>query len=364
MPKDSEFEHAYAVIMAGGSGTRFWPLSRRKHPKQLLELFGRGTLLEQAASRVRAIISPERTYVFTSEILRRAVSRRLPEIPRDQIVAEPVGRNTAPTVGLAAHEIVRRDREALMVVLPSDHVILKPAAFRRALRTACKVASSESCSVVLGLRPSRPDTGFGYVRLGSRMAGWGNQDVYRVEEFTEKPPLALARRYLVSGRYLWNGGMFIWRASTLIENLERHQPRMARALARLAAAGGARSRGAMRNLFPRLEKISIDYALMEKTSGVVAVAADIGWSDVGSWATVYELGQKDKDHNVKRGNVVCLDSERNMIVSDKKVVVTVGIRDLVVVETDDALLVAARDRSQDVGKTVRELERRGRQDLL
>ncbi len=364
MPKDSAFEHAYAVILAGGSGTRFWPLSRRKHPKQLLELFGRGTLLEQTVARIRSMIPPERTYVFTNELVRREVTRRLPAIRPAQIVGEPVGRNTAPTIGLAAHMVLARDRQGLMVVLPSDHVILKHTAFRRALRAACKVASTEGRTAILGIKPTRPDTGYGYVRLGPRTARAEGQEVYRVETFTEKPSLDFARRYVASGRYLWNGGMFVWRASTLIANLERYKPEMARVLARIAAEGGARARAALRRLFPKLEKISIDYALMEKISGVFAVAADLAWSDVGSWAVVYEFGRKDQDGTVKPRESLCLGSQKNMIVSPQKFVVTVGVRDLVIVETDDALLVCARDRSQDVGKAVQELERRGLQKLL
>lgn len=215
MARDPVFDHAYAVIMAGGSGTRFWPLSRRKHPKQLLELFGRGTLLEQTVARLRSVIPPARTYVYTNELVRRNVRRCLPQIPTSQIVSEPASRNTAPTLGVAAHEIARRDPRGLMVVLPSDHVISKPAEFRRVLRAACELASVEGRSVVLGLKPTRPDTGFGYIRLGRREQGVKGQEVFRVERFTEKPPLDLARRYVSSGRYLWNGGMFIWRASTL-----------------------------------------------------------------------------------------------------------------------------------------------------
>lgn len=364
IPKGSVFEHAYAVIMAGGSGTRFWPLSRRKHPKQLLELLGGGTLLEQTVARIRDFIPPERTYVFTNEWVRREVARRLPNVPPRQIVAEPAARNTGPTIGLAAHEILARDQEGLMVVLPSDHVILKPARFRQALRTACRVASTEGRSVSLGLKPTRPDTGYGYVRLGALETKIGGQEVYRVEKFTEKPPLALARRYLASGRYLWNGGMFIWRASTLITNLERHKPEMARCLARIAEAGGARAGGTLRRLYPRLEKISVDYALMEKISGLYAVAADLGWSDVGSWAVAYELSTKDGEGNVKPRHSIGVDSSQNMVISPKKFVATVGVRGLVIVETDDALLVCARDRSQDVGKAVQELERRGLEELL
>ncbi len=364
MARDPVFDHAYAVIMAGGSGTRFWPLSRRQHPKQLLELFGRGTLLEQTVARLRPIIPPARTYVYTNELICREIRRCLPQLPASQIVAEPAARNTAPTLGVAAHEIVRRDPAALMVVLPSDHVITKPGEFRRALRAACKLATVEGRSVVLGLKPTRPDTGFGYIRLGRRENSVEGQPTFRVERFTEKPPLNVARRYVASGRYLWNGGMFIWRASTLLENFARYQPRMANQLSRLAAAGGACNRKAFRRLFPRLEKISIDYALMEKIPAIFAVAADIGWNDVGSWAVVHELSPKDKDGSVRPHRSLSLASSGNMIMSPGKFIVSVGVHNLVIVETDDALLVCARERSQDVGKAVQELEHLGRKELL
>jgi mannose-1-phosphate guanylyltransferase len=364
MAGKSVFARAYAVVMAGGSGTRFWPLSRRKHPKQLLELFGHGTLLEQVVARLRPVIPPERLYIYTNELVRREVCRLLPQIPRVQIVAEPASRNTAPTLGVAAHEIRRRDPEGLMVVLPADHVIAKPAEFRRVLRAGCETAQKEGRSVVIGIKPIRPDTGFGYVRVGAREARLAGQDIYRVEKFTEKPPLAVARRYVTSGRYLWNGGMFIWRASTLLDNFAKYQPRMAEQLARLAEAGGIQLPKTFRRLFPQFEKISIDYALMEKISDIYAVAADIGWDDVGSWAVVYALSAKDKEANVRPKRSLCLDSRGNMIVAKRKFVVTVGVQNLVIVETDDALLVCARERSQDVGKAVQALEAAGLQDLL
>src|ERR1019366_10131427 len=279
MARKSVFAHAYAVVMAGGSGTRFWPLSRRKHPKQLLELFGRGTLLEQTVERLGPIIPPDRVYIYTSELVLSEVRRRLPQIPREQIVAEPASRNTAPTLGVAAQEICRRDPQGLMVVLPADHVITKPAEFRRVLRAGGEAADKEGSTVVIGLKPTRPDTGFGYVRIGTRETRIGGQDIFRVEKFTEKPPLALARKYVSSGHYLWNGGMFIWRASTLLENFVRHQPKMADQLARLATAGGVRSAKHFRRLFPQFEKISIDFAIMERISDIRAVSADIGWND-------------------------------------------------------------------------------------
>ena len=364
MARKSVFAHAYAVVMAGGSGTRFWPLSRRKHPKQLLELFGHGTLLEQTVARLLPLVPPEHIYIYTNELVWREVCRRLPQIPRAQIVAEPASCNTAPTLGVAAHEILRRDPQGLMVVLPADHVIAKPAEFLRVLRAGCEIAEKEGRSVVIGLKPTRPDTGFGYVRVGAREARIAGQEIYRVEKFTEKPPLTVARRYVASGRYLWNGGMFIWRASTLLENFAKYQPRMADRLAQLAEAGGVRSAKTFRRLFPQFEKISIDYAIMEKIPDIHAVAADIGWNDVGSWAVVYDLSAKDHEANVRPEHSLCLGSRGNMIVAKRSFVVTVGVQDLVIVETDDALLVCARARSQEVGKAVQALEKAGLRKLL
>ncbi|HUY13261.1 MAG TPA: mannose-1-phosphate guanylyltransferase [Terriglobia bacterium] len=355
---------AYAVIMAGGSGTRFWPLSRKSRPKQLLDLFGPGTLLEQTVDRIRAIIPPERTYIFTHALLLKEVARLLPNVPREQIVAEPASRNTAPTVGLAAHEIAARDPEGMMVVLPADHVITKPVEFRRVLKTGLKFASVEGRSVLVGLKPRRPETGYGYIRLGAVSGELDGEKIFMVREFKEKPPFSAARRYVLSGSYLWNGGMFIWRASTVLRNFERCQPEMARTLASIQDQGGIRSSSTLKRLFPTLEKISIDYALMEKIKDIYAVAADIGWSDVGSWAVAYELNSKDGDGNVVPPNSFSLRSKGTLVVSPKKFVVTVGVENLVIVETEDALLVAARNSAQDVGKAVQELDRRGLKKLL
>jgi mannose-1-phosphate guanylyltransferase len=360
---DAVFKHTYAVIMAGGSGTRFWPLSRCQHPKQLLTLFGQSSLLEQTVARIQPVIPSERIYIFTSEPILKKVRQLLPRIPSDQIIGEPASRNTAPTLGVAAQEIARRDSEGLMVVLPSDHIIAKPAVFRQILASACRVASRAGRSVVLGLKPTRPDTGFGYVRLGRREGKVAGHEVFAVDNFTEKPTIAVARRYIASGRYLWNGGMFIWKASAVMANFQRFQPKMASQLRQIAHAGGVRSR-VFRRLYPEFQKISIDYALMEKIPNIYAVPADIGWNDVGSWAVVYELGHQDSEKNVRPSASLSLDSQGNMVVSPEKFVVTVGVQDLIVVETEDALLVCARDRSQDVGKAVQELERLGRKDLL
>ena len=362
--RGSIYDHVYVVIMAGGSGTRFWPLSRRKSPKQLLKLFGGTTLLEQTVERVKGIVPPGRIYVFTNSVVRPQMVRLLRGIPARQIVAEPAQRNTAPTIGLAANEILRRDPNGIMVVLPADHVIRKPGTFRAALKTGCRWAATGGRSVVLGIQPSRPETGYGYIRLGGLDKTSGRDRIFRVEKFTEKPELAVARRYVASKRYLWNAGMFIWRASTLVENLRRFQPKMTARLEQIADAGGIDNPRTLKKLFPRLDKISIDYALMEKIDNVSAVAANMGWSDVGSWAVAYELSAKDADCNVRPVNSLVIDSKGNMLVGHRKYLVTIGVENLVIVETSDALLVCSLDQSQKVGKAVQELEKRGEKNLL
>ncbi|MCL5669735.1 MAG: sugar phosphate nucleotidyltransferase [Acidobacteria bacterium] len=362
--RSSLYGHLYVVVMAGGSGTRFWPLSRRKTPKQLLNIFGGTTLLEQTVQRVAGIVPPERIYIYTNSLVWPQIVRLLPKIPKRQIISEPAQRNTAPTIGLAAHEVLRRDPEGIMAVLPADHVIRKPGAFRTALKAGCRWAATEGRSVVLGIQPTRAETGYGYIRLAEREKRIGREKVFRVETFREKPALAVARRYIASKRYLWNAGMFVWRASTLLSNLRRHQPAMAAGLEGIAAAGGIDNQRALKQLFPRLDKISIDYALMEKIDDVFAVAADIGWSDVGSWAVAYDLSGKDRDGNVRPENSLFLDSKGNMVVGDRKYFVAIGVENLVIVETVDALLVCAREQSQKVGKAVQEVERRGIKRLL
>jgi len=359
-----DLNHACAVIMAGGSGTRFWPLSRRKSPKQLMEIYGSGSLLEQTVERIRDLIPPERVYVFTSDAVREEVARRLPGVPEMQIVAEPASRNTAPTIGLAAHEILRRDPDGIMVVLPSDHVVRKPEEFHRVLSAACEFGAVEGRSVLIGLKPTRAETGYGYIRLGPLAAQLGGQYLFTATPSTEKPDSATAKQYVDSGEYLWNGGMFVWRASTLLRHLAACKPEMAQGLAEIADRGGAGNSRAMQELYPKLEKVSIDYAVVERIAGVFAVAADIGWSDVGSWAEAYELNAKDAGGNVAPGGSLCLNSSGNLIRVEGKLVVTVGVDDLVIVETPDALLVCRRQRSQEVGKAVQELERLGRSDLL
>ena len=364
MPRASILNYAHAVILAGGSGTRFWPASRRKRPKQLLkDVFVPGTLLEQTVERISPLIPSDRVHIFTNTLLKPQIAKLLPKIPCSQIVAEPAARNTAPTLGLAAHEILGRDPDGVMVILPSDHLIAKPAAFRQVLRAAVEWAATAGRSALVGLNPAWAHTGFGYIRRGSLAGQVRGQKIYQVASFEEKPDAQRAAEYVASGDYFWNGGMFIWRASTLVKNLERLEPEMADGLARIAKAGGAASTKTFNRIYPTLKKVSIDYAVAEKVSDAYVLPADFGWSDVGSWSEVYTARPKDAEGNARPKRSFCLDSQGNLI-SANRFVAAVGVRDLIIIETDDAILVADRNRTQDVGKAVAAMDAEGWKELL
>ena len=369
-PRSSAEEgHLYAVVLAGGRGTRFWPRSRTKHPKQLMNLWGRTSLLQQTVERLRPLIPLSRVWVFTNEELVAEVIRQLPGVPRSQIVAEPVQRNTAPCAGLAAELIGARDPEAVLGVFPSDHTIRKPGVFRKVVKLAAKNAA-QGAIVVLGIAPRWPETGYGYVEFNDPPSLTSIQAL-PVKRFHEKPPLPVAQRYLRAKRFFWNSGMFFWKARTIREALRRFLPETAAILEsiahRLAKDRGTHWRLRQRTLaqlYAACENISVDYAVAEKAPGVVGIPCDIGWNDVGSWNALYDLLSRDSQGNVLRADTLLLDSNGLLVDVPGKLVAGIGLENLVIVETDDALLVARRDRSQDVSRLVKELEKRRRQDLL
>jgi mannose-1-phosphate guanylyltransferase len=359
---------AHAVILAGGRGTRFWPRSRTRTPKQLLNIIGRDTMLEQTAARLAPLFPVSRQWVVTNGEQAAAVRRQLPRVARSHVLAEPTGRNTAAAIGLAAahllHSGMGKENDALMAVLPADHYIAHPARYLKIVRAALHVAHAGGSLVVLGVPPSRPETGFGYIERARRKAlDAGGIPVYSVRRFTEKPALKLARKYISSGRYFWNAGMFFWRVSTFLGNLEKFLPKTHDALMHLAGEiGTPRYAHTLARVYPKLENVSVDYAILEPASrraaapSVFVLPAEVGWSDIGSWAAVYELLAHKAGENVSAGRVAALDAHGNFIWSPKKFVAAVGIRDLVVVETEDALLLCPRDRAQDVGEIVKWLE--------
>jgi mannose-1-phosphate guanylyltransferase len=362
---------ACAVLLAGGRGTRFWPRSRKRTPKQLLNIVGTRTMLRETMARLSPLFNSRRAWVVTNTEQSPAVKRELRELPFSHVLSEPAGRNTAAAIGLAAVHLVHEHGDALMAVLPSDSHIADAARYRNLVRAALELARTPGNLVVLGIPPSRPETGYGYIERGGLAARPRGVAAYGVRRFTEKPAMPLARKYVASGKYLWNAGMFFWRASTFLENLKRFLPATHDALHELAATIGTRRyTSALHRIYPRLENISVDYSVMEpatRAAGkprVFVIPAKVGWSDIGSWAAVHEFLASGGSSNVSAGASFTLDADGNYFWSPKKFVAAIGVRDLVLVETDDALLLCSRHRSQDVGKIVKWLEEKGIHRLL
>src|SRR5215468_2945501 len=355
----------HAVILAGGRGTRFWPRSRSKTPKQLLNIIGKTTMLEQTVERLRSLIPAERIWTVTNAEQVTALKKQLPTSARKRVLTEPLGRNTAAAIALAAIHVRQAAKgDALLAVLPADQFIAQPERYRQIVKKALQLARAPGRMVVLGIPPTRPDTGFGYIERGDEQLG-GEAPVYAVRRFTEKPALEVAKEYLASGRYNWNAGMFFWRVSTFLEALKKFLPRTYELVETLSQQIGTRGYQArLKSVYSKLESISVDYAVLEKARNVVVVPAEVGWSDIGSWAAVYELLAKRPGENIFTGEGQTLDAEGNLLWSPTKFIAAIGVRDLVVVETADALLICPRDRAQDVSKIVKSLEERKLKPLL
>lgn len=350
--------NVYVVVMAGGSGTRFWPASRMSRPKQLLALGG-GTesLLAATVARVSELVPPERTLIVTARVLADATRAELPFVPQENLLFEPAPRNTAPCIGWATRTILARDPDALVAVLPSDQHVADNAGLRATMRAALEVASVRELATI-GIKPTRPDTGFGYIELGGAITD-GAKGAHDVSRFVEKPDLARAKEYVASGKYLWNSGMFFFRARAMDEAIRTHLPELARGLLEMERMTD------VERVFPTLPSISIDYGVVERIPAgrVGVVPGDFGWSDVGSWESAWELAAKDTAGNAMPEGAIAVDARNNLVQSSKQVAL-VGVDDLVVVETKDAILVLPRSRAQDVRAVVDALKARGRGDLL
>ncbi len=354
----------YPVILAGGRGTRFWPLSRRRRAKQLLALDGKQTMVQQTVSRLLPLAPAKRFWVITNEDLRHEIQRQLPRIGTKQILAEPVGRNTAPAIGLAAFILLRTDPDAVIGMFPSDHVIGDEQRYREVLKKAVEIAAAGRNIVVLGIRPTRAETGYGYIEAGSAI---GDQAL-RVRRFTEKPDAGRAAEFLAAGNYFWNSGMFLWSARTLANAFREHLSKTASVLEQIAATFSTRKfAGAFRRLYPKCENISIDYAVLEprsakgeQNSNIVCLPADFGWNDLGSWTALHEhhvVKHQSPGRNViSAEGIFTLNAEGNYIHAPGKFVAVVAVNNLVVVETEDAVLITTRERAQDVGKVVKYLD--------
>ena len=338
----------FGVIMAGGIGSRFWPRSREATPKQFLSVFGSDTLLQETQARIRPLIPDERTYVVTHE---RYADLTREQLPSTHILAEPISRNTAPCIAYAAIVLRALDPEATMVVLPADHQIRDEKAFRKVLSVAIEAAQAPGALITLGIRPRFAATGYGYIQADSTLQG--EPHAYSVRAFAEKPNLATAERFLDSGDFLWNSGIFVWRADSILGQMKRHMPRTHAAFEKAAPAlGTAQEADAIRKAFNASARTSIDYGVMERAQGVKVVPGSFGWSDIGDWQAVYALSKKDSHGNVLQNQVIVHDASRNLVFAKSRLAVLVGVHDTLVVDTDDAILICNRESAQQVKNVV------------
>ncbi len=348
----------YAVIMAGGSGTRLWPLSRRNQPKQALKLIGDRTMFQHAVDRLSPLFTPDRICVVTNDELAAVLKSQAPDIPADNFIVEPAGRDSAPAAGLAAVHLVKRDPSAVMVMLTADHFIVDTAQFRAALGAASDVAS-EGAIVTLGIRPTAPDTRFGYISLGTGQQIVDGFRVYDSAGFREKPDQATAQKFTDDGRHVWNSGMFVWRADRLLGEFQQQLPETYEALRSIGdALGTPDADRVLAAEWQKVRRVSIDYGLMEHARDVYVIPIDIGWSDIGSWGALLDVLDADADGNVSTGPLLARDTRGTYVRSDK-LVAAIGLSDMVIVDTPDVLLVCPRDRAEEVRDLVRKMETEG-----
>lgn len=362
----------YPVILAGGRGTRFWPLSRKRRAKQLLALDGKQTMIQQTVARLLPLASARDVWVIANEDLRHEIARQLPKLDSQKILAEPAGRNTAPAIGLAAFILERSNPSAVIGLFPSDHVIGDEKTYREVLEKGIALAAAGDNIVVLGIRPTRPETGYGYIEVGAAF----DSEISCVRRFTEKPDAVRAAGFVSEGNYFWNSGMFLWSAHTLTQALREHLPKTAALLEEIAAAFGTKQFSAtLKRLYPKCEDISIDYAVLEprsakgeRASSIYCIPADFGWNDLGSWTALHEhhvAKQKSQDGNlISSAGIFTLNAAGNYIHAPGKFVAAVGVENLVVVETEDALLITTRAQAQDVGKVVKHLDEKKLERLV
>jgi len=359
-------ENRFAVIMAGGKGERFWPASRLKQPKHLLPIVGDEPMLAQTVKRLDGFMPPENVFVITNLEQLEATREVCPILPDENVVAEPIGRDTAAAVGLAMLLVRRRDENGVMAMLPADACIKDAEGFQKTLAAAFEAAEASASLVTIGIEPDHPATGYGYIHLGEKVLEKAGQDIFRVRQFKEKPDLETARKYVESGDYYWNAGMFIWSAPTIADALAKHTPKLKEGLDRIwgAWSEGGELADLLAELYPNLEKISIDFAVMEKAENTLTLRARFDWDDVGSWTALERHFPKDDSGNTVSGDAVALDSSGNIVVSGKNhTVALIGVKDLVVARADDATLVCHKSQAQNIKELVRRLgedERRRR----
>lgn len=350
-----------AVIMAGGRGERFWPKSRNNRPKQFLSLTSDGeTMIQKTVKRLGPLVSAEDVFIVTNAAYADLVNDQLPDVPRENILCEPCAKNTAPCIAFAAAIIQKKYGDAMMLVLPSDHLIGYENIYIKTLQTAIRTAEEGNNLVTIGITPAYPETGYGYINFGKE-AG----DAYEVERFVEKPDLPTAKKYLASGKYLWNSGMFVWKASAIMYNMKQFMPEIHDGAVRIGDSYGTDSyEETLIKEFTAFTSESVDFGIMEKASDIYTIPGSFGWDDVGSWLAVERINETDDKKNYFDGDVIAVDSERTTVCGGKRLVAAIGTRDIVIVDTDDVLLVCSKNNTQDVKKVIAQLKEHGRNDLV
>ncbi len=354
----------YALIMAGGIGTRLWPLSRANMPKQALQLIGDRTMFQHSVDRLLPLFKPQHIFVVTRTEHASILASQVPELPAANFIIEPEGRGTAPAIALGAIHLRKLDPQAIMAVVTADHYISKKDDFQQALAASLQAAAAGHL-VTLGITPSSPSTGFGYIQQGQRLGEINGLSYFHVERFTEKPDLETARRMVHSGLYSWNSGMFIWRVDRIMAEFERQMPQFYSQLAGVEQAiGASQYEDTIQHVWPRVAKQTIDYGVMEGAADVVVFPVEIGWSDIGSWASLLELLPANQEGNILIGPTLEIDTHNTLVLSKKRLVATIGVENMVIVDTDDAILICPKEREQDVREIVKRLAGSGKDQWL
>lgn len=354
-------DNLYAVIMAGGEGTRFWPRSRHKRPKQLLDIVGSESMIQQTVKRITPLIPEERIFIVSNEIHSKELKKHIPHIPKGNIVVEPIGKNTAPAIGLTSLYIKRVDPKAILVVLPSDHLIEQEEIFRDTIEKAGLVAEKGGYLITLGMKVTSPEIGYGYIQMGDPI----EDGLYKVKAFVEKPSKERAEEFMKDGGYLWNSGIFIWSLDLILKMIKEYLPDLYRGLINIdKAIGTTKEKKTIKSVYSELESLSVDFGILEKARNVAVIPSDFGWNDVGSWTALDSILKKSPYGNIAQAKHVSIDTTNTLVYSPRKLIATIGIRDLIIVETEDALLVCHKERAQDVKKLVDKLKSDGLEEYL
>lgn len=355
-----------AVIMAGGKGERFWPRSRKNMPKQFLSLTNDGkTMIQHTVERLKPLVDIEDVFIVTNKDYKALVKEQLKNIPDENILLEPMAKNTAPCIGLAAVHIRRKYQDAVMLVLPSDHLIKYDELYIDTLRDAVSVAEKNENLVTIGITPTYPETGYGYIHFGSREKENGESGAYYVNKFVEKPNLELAKEYLASGKYLWNSGMFVWKVSTILKRFEELLPEVYSGMLEIEGAIATQEEGqVIESVFSKIPSESIDYGIMEHAKNIYTIPGNFGWDDVGSWLALERVNKTNENGNVIQGNVISINTNNTIIQGMNKLIATIGIEDLIIVDTEDAMLICTKDSTQEVKKVIENLKVCNREDYL